>query len=156
MSDFQDRTIQELYRLKRRSAQWHALQAANEVGIFGALDSGQKTAKQLAEALSLDEQAVEKLMQVLVRTEMIEQYGNDFALTTLGNLIPSALRNFGDPSWQQLASHLKTGNVVAEGTWEDEIHAREWTMTPSALNAIKCLDIGTTSCLLYTSDAADE
>lgn len=144
MSDFQDRTIQELYRLKRRSGQWHALQAANEVGIFSALDSGQKNAKQLTEALSLDEQAVEKLMQVLVQTEMVEQYGDDFALTTLGNLLPGALRDLGTSSWQQLASHLKTGKVMADGAWDAEIHAREWTMTPAALTAIKCLDVGTT------------
>ena len=144
MSDFQDRTIQELYRLKRHSALWHALQAANEVGIFTALDGGQKTASQIAESLSLDESSVAKLMKVLVQTEMIEQYGDDFALTTLGNLLPAALRNLGAPSWQQLASHLKTGDSISDESWDLELHAREWTMTPSALNLIKCLDIGKT------------
>ena len=144
MSDFQDRTIQELYRLKRHSALWHALLAANEVGIFTALDGGQKTSQQLAETLSLDESSVAKLMQVLIQTEMIEQYGEDFALTTLGNLLPAALRNFGAASWQQLASHLKTGDSISDESWGIELQAREWTMTPAALNVIKCLDIGKT------------
>ena len=142
MSDFQDRTIQELYRLKRRGAQWHALRAAGEVGIFGALDTGQKTAKQIADSLSLHEDAVNRLMKVLLQTEMVEQYGDDFALTRLGSLIPAAMRDFGHASWQQLVSYLKTGENVSDATWEIELDAREWTMTPAALNALKCLDIG--------------
>lgn len=144
MSDFQDRTIKELYRLKRRGAQWHALLAAGEVGIFGALDTGQKTAQQLAETLSLNEEAVARLMKVLVQTEMVEQYGDDFALTTLGGLIPAAMRGFANASWQQLVEHLKTGEGVSDSTWDIELDSREWTMTPAALNAIKCLDIGST------------
>ena len=144
MNDFQDRTIQELYRLKRRSAHWHSLRAADEVGIFAALDSGQKTAKQLAETLCLNEEAVGKLMNVLLQTEMIEQYGDDFALTTLGNLIPAAIRKLSNQSWQELVSHLKTGESIADATWKTELDAREWTMTPAALNVLKCLDIGTT------------
>jgi len=144
MSDFQDRTIQELYRLKRRGAQWHALQAANEVGIFGALDTGQKTAKQLAESLSLNEEAVGKLMSVLLQTEMVEQYGDDFALTTLGGLIPAMMRDFANPSWERLVDHLKSGEGIDDETWSIERDSREWTMTPAAINAIKCLDIGNT------------
>lgn len=144
MSDFQDRTIQELYSLKRRAAHWHALLAANEVGIFSSLDGGQKTAHQLAEILSLDEQAVSRLMAVLVQTEMIEQYGDDFALTTLGGLVPAALRDFGNSTWQQLVGHLKSGEGLNDPGWKAEFEAREWTMTPAAINTMKCLDIGTT------------
>ena len=144
MSDFQDRTIQELYNLKRRTAQWHALRAAGEVGIFNELDSGQKTVKHLAETLSLDEETVGRLMKVLLQTEMVEQYGNDYALTSLGNLIPAAMRDFAGPSWQQLAAHLKTGESIDDPNWSAEYDSREWTMTPAAINAMKCLDIGNT------------
>lgn len=144
MSDFQDRTIQELYSLKRRGAQWHALRAANEVGIFGVLDTGQKTVAQLAETLSLNEAAVGKLMKVLLQTEMVEQYGEEFALTTLGNLVPAATRDFGNASWEKLVDHLKTGEGVTDATWSAELDSREWTMTPAAINAMKCLDIGKT------------
>ena len=144
MSDFQDRTIQELYSLKRRGAQWHALRAANEVGIFGVLDTGQKTVAQLAETLSLNEAAVGKLMKVLLQTEMVEQYGEEFALTTLGNLVPAATRDFGNASWEKLVDHLKTGEEVTDATWSAELDSREWTMTPAAINAMKCLDIGKT------------
>lgn len=144
MSDFQDRTIQELYRLKRRAAHWHALLAANEVGIFSSLDSGQKTAQQLAESLSLNVDAVLRLMTVLVQTEMVEQYGDDFALTTLGGLIPAALRDFGNSTWKQLVGHLKSGDSLDDPGWKSDFEAREWTMTPAAINTMKCLDIGTT------------
>ena len=142
MSDFQDRTIQELYRLKRRGAQWHAIRAASEVGIFGCLDGGQKTGKQLAETLSLNEEAVDRLMSVLIQTEMVEQYGDDFALTTLGGLIPAMMRDFANASWERLADHLKTGEPIGDETWGIELDSREWTMTPAAINAMKCLDIG--------------
>lgn len=144
MSDFQDRTIQELYTIKRRGAQWHAMRAAGEVGIFGALDSGQQTTKQLAETLSLNEEAVGRLMKVLVQTEMVEQYGDEFALTTLGNLIPVVMRDFAAASWERLADHLKTGESIDDSTWAIELDSREWTMTPAAINTMKCLDIGNT------------
>jgi ubiquinone/menaquinone biosynthesis C-methylase UbiE len=144
MSDFQDRTIQELYRLKRRGVQWHAIRAASEVGIFGALDSGQKTAKQLAETLSLHEEATRRLMSVLLQTEMVEQYGDDFALTTLGSLIPAMMRDFANDSLERLADHLKTGDSISDETWGMELDSREWTMTPAAINTMKCLDIGKT------------
>ena len=144
MSDFQDRTIQDLYALKRRTAQSHALRAAGEVGIFGELDSGQKTVKQLADTLSLNEESVGRLMKVLLQTEMVEQYGDDYALTSLGSLIPVAMRDFAGPSWEQLAHHLKTGESIDDPKWGAEFDAREWTMTPAAINAMKCLDIGKT------------
>lgn len=144
MSDFQDRTIQELYKLKRRGAQWNAIRVAGEVGIFGELDSGQKTVKHLTDTLSLNEEAVGRLMKVLVQTEMVEQYGEEFALTTLGNLIPVAMRDFAAPSWERLADHLKTGESIDDPNWAAEYNAREWTMTPAAINAMKCLDIGKT------------
>lgn len=144
MSDFQDRTIQELYSLKRRAAHWHALLAANEVGVFSALDGGQKTVVQLAQELSLNADAVGRLMKVLQQTEMVEQYGDDFALTTMGGLIPVALRDFGNSTWSQLANHLKSGEDLKDSSWSTEHEAREWTMTPAAINAMKCLDIGST------------
>ena len=144
MSDFQDRTIQELYALKRRGAQWNALRAAGEVGIFGELDAGQQTARNLAEKLSLNEEAVGRLMKVLLQTEMVEQYGDEYALTTLGNLIPLAMRKFAVPSWQQLVDHLKSGESIDDPNWNIEVNAREWTMTPAAINTMKCLDIGKT------------
>ena len=121
MSDFQNRTIQDLYKLRRQGAQWHAIRAAGEIGIFGVLDSGQKTVTQIAETLSLNEDAVGKLMQVLLQTAMVEQYGDDYALTTLGSLVPTAMRDFGNASWEKLVDHLKTGEGIGDETWQDEI-----------------------------------
>lgn len=142
MSDMQERTINGLYQMKQRNAAWHSLRAAAEVGVFRELAAGQKSAAQIAESLSLDLAAVQRLLPVLVQTEMVEQYGEDYALTTLGKLLPAQFMDFGQSYFQHLVQNLKTGAISENGWWNEELAAREWTMTPAALSAMQGLDIG--------------
>jgi len=143
MSSSQERTIEGLYRLKSQSAQWHAMRAVAEVGILGELAKGQRTSQQLAEALGLNADAVSRLMKIVCRTELVEQYGDDFALTTVAQLMPASLFDFGSNHLQHLAKHLKTGKPIGDDAgWDTEMASREWTLTPAALTALQALDIG--------------
>ncbi len=143
MSNSQERTIESLYRLKSRAIEWHALQAASQTGVFRELAKGQKTAAQLADLLSLDGAATQRLMVVLCRTEMVDQYGDDFALTTLGRLVPEPLLDFGSDHLQHIVSHLKSGaSIDGEAGWNMELASREWTLTPAALTALQALGVG--------------
>ena len=143
MSNSQEKTIESLYRLKSRAIEWHALRAATETGVLRELAKGQRTVAQIAEALALDKAATARLMAVLCRTEMVDQYGDDFALTTLGKLMPEALLDFGNNHLQHLTEHLKTGAPIDDADrWAAELASREWTLTPAALTALQALGVG--------------
>lgn len=153
MSNSQEKTIASLYRLKSRAIEWHALQAAADAGIFQELTQGQRTAAQIAEALSLDKEVTARLMQVLCRTEMVDQYGDDFALTTLGKLMPASLFDFGNNHLQHLTEHLKTGAPIDDSQgWNAELASREWTLTPAALTALQALGVGSARKGLFVLD----
>ena len=84
----QNKTIADFVALKRRSCMTHAIRAATELGIFKALNPGQLTAAQLAEQIEAKPDQVAALMKVLADSELIEQYGDDFALSTLARAYP--------------------------------------------------------------------
>ena len=78
----QNKTIADFTTLKNRACLTHAIRAANELGIFKALIAGQRTAEQLAAEINAQPAQVTALMKVIARSELIEQYDDDFALST--------------------------------------------------------------------------
>ncbi len=118
--------------------------------MIRALSAGQKTTEQLASELDLQPEALARLMKVLVETELVEQYGDDFALSTIARLIPAPFLDFGDDYWKHLSRHVRTGVSLVN---DDELPheedqyllnkaSEEWTLTPTALDAAQVLDIG--------------
>ena len=73
------------------------------------MSAGQKTIRQLASELDLQPEPLARLMKVLVETELVEQYGGDFALSTIARLIPAPFLDFGDDYWKHLSQHVRTG-----------------------------------------------
>ena len=153
----QNKTIADFVALKRRSCMTHAIRAATELGIFKALNPGQLTAAQLAEQIEAKPDQVAALMKVLANSELIEQYGDDFALSTLARLIPESYFDFGDSHWQNLVQHVRTGQPVGSGQpteadgqdafagnadFKIQQASEEWMLTPTALVVAKALDIG--------------
>jgi hypothetical protein len=160
------KTILDFLEIHQRNALVHAVRAAVSLGLVDALESGQKTAAQLAEALQFQIEPLKKLLNVLVQTELIEQYDDDFALSTLARLIPKAYLDFGDRYWEKLSSHIRGESLdEASGTWKtssssdrlltleaqrkDEAEdyqiqkgAEDWILTPVAMDAVQVLDIG--------------
>lgn len=150
MSSAQIKTLEDFIQLQNRNALSHAIRAGVELGVIGALVTGQKTVPQLAEELDLQPEPLARLMKVLVETELVEQYGEDFALSTIARLIPERYLDFGDEHWKHLAQHIRTG--VSLSNDEELAHAdkdyfinkasEEWTLTPAALDAAQVLDVG--------------
>jgi 2-polyprenyl-3-methyl-5-hydroxy-6-metoxy-1,4-benzoquinol methylase len=150
------KTIDDFNELHQRHALVHVVRAAVDLGIFGVLSSGQQTAEQLAERLHLKLSPLKRLMNVLVQTELIEQYGDDYALSTLARLIPESQLDFGDQFWQKLAEHIRTEKEepvplspptarLSGKQEENYLHQKwseEWLLTPIAMDAIEILDIG--------------
>ena len=102
MSNPQVKAIEDYQRLRNRNAQTQAVRTAVKLGIIKALRDGQKTSIQLAEETGCNTQAVELLMSILITTELVQLYDQDYALSQIGRLIPDQFLDFGDEFWDCL------------------------------------------------------
>lgn len=107
------KVIEDFINLQQRNALVHVVRVAVELGILGALVSGQKPLQQLAEELNLQSGPLQKLMNVLENSELIERYQEDYALSSLARLIPAAYLDFGDNYWIHLEAFIRTGRSMA-------------------------------------------
>ena len=150
MSNAQFKTIEDYVHLQRRNALCHSVRAAVDLGILEALAEGQKTAAQLAESLGLNADATDRLMRVLAGTELVDKYGDDYALSNIARLIPKPFMDFGDHYWQYLASHVRSGASLVEDDTIPHTEAdfratqahKEWMLTPAALDVARVLSMG--------------
>ena len=150
MSTAQLRAIEDYNRLLNRNAISHAIRAAVHLGVLRELQNGQRTVEQLSQTLELQEQPLQLLMNVLVETELIENYGADYALSAVARLIPAQASDLGDRYWQYLAGTVKSGVrlpnddeiPVSERDYLIDMATAEWTNTPVALDAANALELG--------------
>ena len=151
MSTSQIKALEDYFRLIDRNATAHAIRAAVDLGVLAALEDGQKTLEQLASSLSLNENSLRLLLNVLCRTELIEKYGDDYALSTVARLIPGKFHHLGDHYWQFLSGFVRTGVPLPSDhevpVTDDDFGlnqaSREWTQTPAAMDAASVLEVGT-------------
>ncbi len=150
MSTSQIKALEDFIQLQNRNAICHTIRASVELGIIKALTAGQKTVTELAEELDLKPEPLARLMSVLAETELVEQYDQHFALSTIARLIPEPFLGLGDPYWQQLSAHVKSGIPLPDDPAQPATQldyvinkaTEEWTLTPAAIDAALVLDIG--------------
>ena len=140
MSTPQAKTLDDFIRLKRRNALAHVIRASVDLGVIQALVSEQKTVQQLAAELNLQPEPLGRLMNVLVQSELVERYGENFALTTIARLIPEKYLDFGDRYWQRLENHVRGDRTdadrqLADADYLQNVASEEWMLTPAALDA---------------------
>ena len=144
-------TVETYARLMNINGTSHVLRTVVRLGIVDALMSGQKTAIQLSEICKLKHDPLELLMAAAVETGLIEKYGDDYALSYVGKMLPQHYRDLGDRYWQYLENFVRTGQRIPDDKeipQEDadylaEVASAEWVVTPSVLAAIDILDIPT-------------
>ena len=100
------------FHLQNRNALTHAIRTAVSLGIVDALSEKQMTVPELAEKLALNPGALQLLMDLLCETELIEKYGDDYALSAVARLIPKQLYDFGDYYWNQLGDFVRSGESL--------------------------------------------
>ena len=152
MTNPQIKAVADYVAVHNRNALSYAIRTAVALGIFEALDSGQKNVAQLANETAADEKALPVLLDVLLNTELLEKYGDDYALSAVARLVPSKLMDFGDLYWCHLENFMRSGvslpgNENLAHTEADFLNgsaANEWMMTPAALDAAQVLDMGKT------------
>ncbi|MEM7456216.1 MAG: class I SAM-dependent methyltransferase [Planctomycetota bacterium] len=150
MSNAQIKAIEDYIRLLDRNAITHAIRTAADLGVFDALAKRQHTLDELCEELNLNADALDLLMDVLCETELVQKFRDDFALSTVGKLIPPAFRDFGDHHWQYLRSYIRTGMPlpvhedipVTEADFRGDRATTEWIQTPAALDTANILGAG--------------
>lgn len=149
MSDHQTKTIETYHRLMNANAMAQAFLLARKVGVFEALKEGQKSAEELADQLELAPRPLELLLDQICETGYVEKYGDDYALSMLGKMLPVEWSDLGNRYWAQLENWLRQGErIEAEDVdfekteFGHESRAFEWMSTPNALDLIRLLNIG--------------
>lgn len=149
MSDAQQRTIESYHRLMNANAMSQAFLLARKLGVFDRLMEGQKTAISLAEELDLKVRPLELLLDQLCETGYIERYGDDYALSVLGKMLPPEWTDLGNRYWREMEKWIRDGerlepaDAPADQTeFAIEKQAMEWMSTPNALELIQILNIG--------------
>jgi SAM-dependent methyltransferase len=150
MSNAQINTLNDRVALHNRNAICHAIRAAVNLGVIDALLEGQMSCEELAARIGADSKALRILMNVLISSELVDKFGDDFALSPVARLIPKTLMDFGDRYWSELERFVRTGVSLANDASHPDSDAdflassatNEWMYTPAALDAAKVLDIG--------------
>ncbi|QDT03034.1 hypothetical protein K227x_14130 [Rubripirellula lacrimiformis] len=145
MSTAQERTLAQYHGLMRVNASAHLLRVAREVGLIAALRSGQQTAEQLADSLQWAHHSAALLIDGLISIGIIEQYGEDYALSRAGHLLCQYDDDLGDAAWQKLASVVRGDDQRSEHDDAERfayVAATQWSHTSSAMQAAEILDIG--------------
>ena len=166
MSTSQAKTVDAFVQLQNRNALSQAIRAAVNLGILKSLAAGQKTVQQLADELALQPAPLQRLLNVLEQTGLIERYDNDFALSTIARLIPEPYLDFGDRYWEHLSEHVRTGSALPTSSpqslttealpatsriqaelprdqeYLNQKATEDWMLTPVAIDAAQVLDIG--------------
>ena len=152
MSEAQLQALEAYTRIMDVNGAAQVFRAAVELGMFDTLETGQKTAAQLATACQVEQEPAELLLDALCAVGVVERYGDHFALAQVMHLMPCDLRDLGDRYWQHLTEFVRTGksipHVEASALDETDFHAEgaasQWMMTPAALDVTRLLDIGHT------------
>lgn len=142
----QDRTLEQYHQLMQLNAASHLIRAARSLGVIAELREGQRTLEQLREALSLGSaSSTLMLLDALVAIGIVEQYGDDYALSRAAHLLCQYDDDLGDARWQQLAALVRGDRPRQHHDDQrhfDHLAATQWIHTPAAMEAAEILNIG--------------
>ena len=144
-------TVDDYVQLQHTVAAYHVLKAALRLGVINELKSGQKTAAQVAKDLGLDWAATEMLLLALCETGLVENYGEDYALSQVGHLFVDPF-SLDDGHWGSLEELVRLGSDqfgavrTSSSAIKTEpvtrIASQQWLEAPAALDAAEVLDFG--------------
>lgn len=146
----QIRTLTRYTDLANRQALYHALRLARSYGVFDVLERGPCTVETLATSCDVDLATIRALVYLLCHLEVVEQYGDDIALAAVMRLRSDMNPDFGQTQWEHLVGLAGAENALrkwdtveqAQRTLRGRMFEREWTLTPSALELARILEIG--------------
>lgn len=138
----QEVTLDRYQQFMQINAQAHLIRAARESGVIGELQKGQATADELIECLNLTPRFAHLLLDAMVAMQVIEKYGDDYALAAVTRLLCQYDADLGDNVWTSLNGQLLGGSGGSTSDYFDEATATQWVHTSAAKQAAEILDIG--------------
>lgn len=153
----QDRTLDHYQELMTINATSHLLRAARQLGLFEQLAEGQKTLAELATNLNVSQPRMAMLLDCLIAIGIIEQYQEDFAMSSTARLLCQYDADLGDATWEQIVdsftrssggasqSEAMSSHDAASDRLRDRfdaIAATQWIHTPAAMQVAEILDLG--------------
>ena len=140
----QQKTINSYQGLQRIVATSHLLRLGREFGVFGALDTGQKTLPDLVDVTGLSQRRTEWLLRSLVTIGIIEKYREDYAISATARLLTPHDADFGESMWQAAAAKLRApesgGDTEQLRERYEAASASQWTHTATAMQVAEMLD----------------
>ncbi|MEM9588532.1 MAG: methyltransferase domain-containing protein [Planctomycetota bacterium] len=141
----QEETLRQYHQLMQLNAVAQLFRTVRQTGILDLLDQRQHTAQQLADALSLDRDLLQLVLDAVTAAGIVQRYGDDYAISPAAQLLCQHDADLGDRSWDRTRECL-----TGKGTPEPERlkayfyaqAATQWTHTASAMQAAEMLDIG--------------
>jgi len=119
----------------------HVYREAVRSGLFDALESGPKTAEEVAQACGLVARPIELMLEALVALALVSNSGDQYRLTPLASmLLAGSYRNLGDEYWAHLPALLKTGQPLvrvddlsrSEAFYQAQAAVLGWMLRPAA------------------------
>ncbi|MDM4017341.1 class I SAM-dependent methyltransferase [Roseiconus lacunae] len=143
-----DRTVQQYQDWMQINGASHLMRTARQSGITARLREKQHSLGELCEALSLNEDCAQLVLDGLVAIGYVEQYGDDYALARAGHLLCQYDEDLGDSRFESLLPKLKLTSSSNDGSTADtesfrnDLAATQWIHTSAAMQAAEVLDIG--------------
>jgi 2-polyprenyl-3-methyl-5-hydroxy-6-metoxy-1,4-benzoquinol methylase len=136
-----DELLPAYFQLMNANGAAHVYREAVRTGILAALDTGENTARQVAENCGTAARPTELVLEALAALALVERNGSGYRLTPLAMLLLSgSYRNLGDEYWDHLPALLKTDQplVKMDDVSKSEAHYQAqaailgWMLTPAA------------------------
>ena len=133
MSEAQVNTL-KLYRdMANQCAVQEAFHLARRSGILDALVEGQKKLGELAEAFTAQPNVLECILDVLVTSNVLEKYGDYYAVSQMVRLLTQHDHDFGQTRWHELDEALSGKSKSQPDEFRQRRVATQWLETPSAM-----------------------
>ncbi len=157
MSDSQNRTIERFFEMISQPAKTAAINTALRLGFVESLEQGQKTLEEITESCGTVPSGTATLLNILIESGMVEQFGEHYALSQAGRLTPRSLWAIMFDQWTSLESAMrvvKDEEPNSDAEHEQQLRKRyeqfravhsqiQWAATGAAMKLIEALGIGT-------------
>ena len=133
MSEAQVNTLNLYLDMANQCAVQEAFHFARRSGLLDALIDGQKTLSELSDSLPANENLLCAILQVLIQAQVLEKYGDYFAVSQMVRLLTQHDHDFGQTRWHQLDAALTGNNTPDADEARQRGIATQWLETPSAM-----------------------
>jgi ubiquinone/menaquinone biosynthesis C-methylase UbiE len=145
MSDVLKETSRSFRTLRHMQALTSTIRSAQNIGLFQALRESQKTIDELADKLKLNRVAMENICRLLLAFGIIEQYGEDLALSNAAALQLESDPTFNSYLFNDIEKYVSQEQPTYDLTeFRRRLAGRQWNYSAAARQAAQVISSGNT------------